>query len=147
LQSGACLGNEAFQASDTFFGHSKAWGVQQGQRCISRVAAYVYEYYRHGVHNDEDTCTPEQISVDVGRREHSIVECKERRFDKCKRERVDHLVRVPMLQVGNVGELRFVQIAYGMSSDACVSLKMKRVSPDRLTLRRSLCEIRSSLPG
>jgi hypothetical protein len=147
LQSGACLGNEAFQASDTFFGHSKAWLGQQGLKCKGGVPAYVDEDYRHGVKCNENTGTPEQVSVDVGRREHSIVECQERRFDKCKRERVDDLVRVPMLQVGDVGEFRLVQIAYGMSSDVCVSLNMARFSPDRLTLLRSLYEIRSSPQG
>jgi hypothetical protein len=67
------------------------------------IIAYVNKDYDDCVHSDENANAPEHYFVHVGWREHSMVECQERRFDKCQRQRIHNLVRVPMFQIGDVG--------------------------------------------
>ena len=83
--------------------------------------AYIDEDNNHRVHGNESTNPPKQVSIDDRWRENSVVKREERCLDEGQRQRIHHLVGVPMFQVGDVRDFRLLGIAYSMGSEVDVS--------------------------
>jgi len=84
--------------------------------------SYIDPDYDKGVEGDEAKSAPEQISVDIGWWEDSVVESQKRRFYQKQRYRVYDLVCVPMLQIGNVRSSGIGHVRLVMRSTNAVSV-------------------------